>query len=422
MEAELLKEIILAQHMAFESMELLVKRDILDVIREYVDLPQAIVISGLRRAGKSTLLKEIKHAFYPDQNVYYFNFEDERLLKFTVDDFDLLHECFLELYGKLNVFFFDEIQNVTGWEVFVRRMQDAGYKFYITGSNASMLSKELGTRLTGRYIGIELFPFSFKEYLAFKEVVIPDHFFIEDRAKIKKYFEEYIKTGGIPEYVIYKKEILITMLYDNILYRDVLARYKISDQKSLKELAFYLISNPGTLISYNKLKVMLNIGSVNTIKDHISFIENAYMIFTINKHDSSVKRQLYANKKIYVVDTGFIQLLAFKFPKYTSKVLENIIFMELKRRGKNIYYYKNKHECDFVVVEKNVVIEAIQVTTTLGASKKREYDGLIEVMTVHNLPQGLIITDEEDFEDEVDGKKIVVRPAWKWLIGTGMNM
>jgi len=417
MEGKLLKEIILSQQKGFESKEQLVQRDLLTRIQEYVAVPQVIIISGLRRAGKSTLLKEIKHAFYPDQLIYYFNFEDERLLKFTVDDFDLLHETFLELYGKANVFFFDEIQNVAGWEVFIRRMQDTGYKFYITGSNASMLSMELGTRLTGRYIGIELFPFSFREYLLYKNVVIPDHILVEDRAMIKKYFNEYIETGGIPEYLIYKKEILIKMLYDNILYRDILARYKITGEKSLKELAFYLISNPGTLVSYNKLKEMLALGSVNTIKDHIAFIENAYLIFTVNKYDVSVKRQLYANKKVYVVDTGFIQLLAFKFPQFTSMVLENIIFMELKCRGKKVYYYKNKNECDFVVVERNVVVEAIQVTTTLGPSKKREYDGLLEVMAIHGLSQGLILTDEEDFDEKVDGKKIIVRPAWKWLIG-----
>jgi hypothetical protein len=416
MDKRTLEEIILEQQATFLTKEPLVRRDILDRVQEYVALPHVIVISGLRRSGKSSLLKEIKQVFYPDQLVYYFNFEDEKLLHFKADDFGLLHECFVELYGPARVFFLDEIQNVAGWEIFIRRMHDAGYKFFITGSNASMLSRELGTRLTGRYIGIDLYPFSFHEFLSYHGVVIPEHPLLEDRAAIKRKFGEFIQTGGIPEYLIYKKDDIVKMLYENILYRDVMARYKLTDEKSLKELAFYLISNPGTLISYNKLRVMLGLGSVNTIKNYIFFIENAYLVFTVQKHDVSVKRQIYANKKVYIVDTSIIELLASKLPMFTAKILENAVFMELKRRGKAVFYYMGKGECDFVVVEKNVVVEAIQVTDTLASAKKREYDGLIDCMAAHGLSTGFILTEDEEFDDTIDGMTILVRPAWKWFL------
>jgi len=416
MDGKQLKEIVLSQQHEWNQEEGLVHRDILDKMRELVDLPHVIVVTGIKRAGKSTLLKQIKETFYKDQVVYCINFDDDRLLSFTVDDFQRLHETFMELFGKSSVYLLDEVQNVAGWETFVRRMNDAGYKFFIAGSNASMLSKELGTRLTGRHVSVEIFPFSFKEFLVYQKVKVPDIILSEDRAAIKKAFTEFLQRGGIPEYILHGKAITVKMLYDNILYRDIISRYNITNEKSLKELAHYLLSNPGTEISYNKLKEMLSLGSVNSIKDYIQYMENAYLFFTIYKYDISIKLQVYANKKVYAIDTGMIETIAFKIPTFTGKVLENAIFVELKRRGKDVYFYKDKYECDFLIIEKNTVVGAIQVTTTLAASKEREYKGLLAAMATYKLLEGLIITDEEEFTDVVDGKTIKVIPAWKWLL------
>ena len=238
----------------------------------------------MRRSGKSTLLKEIKTSFYKNKTVYYFNFEDEHLINFTVEDFNLLYETFIELFGKHKTFFFDEIQNIKGWELFVRRMYDRGFKFILTGSNSSMLSRELGSRLTGRYISIELYPFSFKEYLLFKKITPPPHILTEERALIKSAFNDYLKNGGIPEYLIYNNNELLKTLYENILYRDILVRYGLNDEKSLKELAHYIFSNYATEISYNKLKAMLNVGSLNTVKNYVHYLENSYLVFTIPKY------------------------------------------------------------------------------------------------------------------------------------------
>jgi predicted AAA+ superfamily ATPase len=416
MDGKQLKEIILSQQREGSQEKGFVRRDVLEKMQELVDLPHVIVVTGIRRAGKSTLLKQIKETFYKDRLVYSINFDDDRLLSFTVDDFQLLHETFMELYGKSTVYFLDEVQNVVGWEAFVRRMNDAGYKFFITGSNASMLSKELGTRLTGRHVNVEIFPFSFKEFLACRKVQVPGTILPEDRAAIKQSFTKFLQKGGIPEYVLHDMAITVKMLYDNILYRDIIARYNITNEKSLRELALYLLSNPGTEISYNKLKEMLSLGSVNSIKDYIQYMENAYLFFTVYKYDASLKHQVYANKKVYAIDTGMIEAIAFKIPTFTGKVLENAIFVELKRRGKGVYFYKDKHECDFLIVEKNVVVGALQVTTTMAASKEREYKGLLAAMATYNLPEGLIITDEEEGTDVVDGKTIKVIPAWKWLL------
>ena len=415
MESRILKELIIEQKKEFEYDDDFVKRTALDSIANYLELPHILIISGLRRSGKSTLLKEINKYFFSNETVYYFNFEDERLINFTVSDFNLLYETFIELTGKSRIFLFDEIQNVENWELFVRRMYDRGFKFIITGSNSSMLSKELGTRLTGRYIGIELFPFSFKEFLQLKNISVPEFLLTEDRASIKGYFNEYLQCGGIPEYLIYKNDLILKTLYENILYKDVFARYRLSAEKVLKELSFYLFSNYGGEISYNKLRTMLNV-SINTVKSYIGYLENSYLVFTVPRYDYSVNKQIYSHKKVYVIDTSLINLISFKFSRDYGRLLENMVFIELKRNNWDIYYHKDRYECDFLVYENNRVTNAIQVTASLNGNSDREYKGLHEALTRYGLDEGLVLTADEEFEDTFKNKKIVVMPVWKWLL------
>lgn len=417
METRILKELILEQKKEFEKDDVFVKRSALEDIENYLELPHIIIISGLRRSGKSTLLKEIHQYLFNGKTVYYFNFEDERLIKFTATDFNHLYETFLELLGPDKVFFFDEIQNVQGWELFVRRMYDKGSKFIITGSNSSMLSRELGTRLTGRYIAIELFPFSFKEYINSNHIDIPDILLTEDKASMKKTFNKYLRYGGIPEYLRYRNDLILKTLYENILYKDIFARYGLNNEKTLKELSFYLFSNYASEISYNKLRTMLDV-SINTVKSYMGYLENSYLIFSIPRYDYSIKKQIYSHKKVYVIDQGLINLISFKFSKDHGKLLENIVFLELRRRHSDIYYHRDKHECDFVVMENGHITDAIQVTASLNGNSKREYDGLLEALDKYGLDGGLILTDDEEFEDIKGDKKIIVMPIWKWLLET----
>ena len=190
---------------------------------------------------------------------YYLSFEEERLIDFTHEDFNTLYEIFVELYGERQIFCFDEIQNVEGWEHFVRRMQDRGYKFFLTGSNASLLSKELGTKLTGRHVVVELFPFSYLEYLDLKKIEYAENDFLDTKKRgiLKNYFNEYLRYGGLPEYRIYEDPLYLQSLYDDILYRDIIARYEIKEVKALRELGLYLLSNIAKSFSYSKLQAML---------------------------------------------------------------------------------------------------------------------------------------------------------------------
>ena len=422
MQKPLLKEIVLEQEKDRKNLDKGITRTALAAALRHAALPHAVVVSGVRRCGKSTLLNQVIGDHYKN-GVYYLNFEDERLIDFTVENFNDLYEVFLELYGEKKVFFFDEIQNIPKWEVFVRRMQGKGCKFFITGSNASLLSRELGTKLSGRNVSIELFPFSFQEFLSFKGVQPSKNglFLTIERAALKKNFSEYLQHGGMPEYLKYQDRVLLKRVYEDILYRDIVARYGIKQVKPLRELGLYLLSNIGGTFSYNNLKKILGLGSMNTIKSYADYLENSYLIFLISKFSYSLKEQFVALKKIYCIDNGLAESVAFQFSKNKGKFLENLVFLELKRRFPEIYYYKttNNLEVDFLVKTGRKDVKLIQVSDNLNNDKtrRREVDSLVKAMEELKLKAGLILTDDTEEDLQIAGKSIKAMPLYKWLLG-----
>jgi len=421
MEKKLLKEIAYEQQEALKSRELGVIREKMALIQKYVRLPHVVVISGIRRVGKSTLLAQIIDRFYKDE-AYYLNFEDERLIDFKLSDFDALYETFIELFGEKKTFFFDEIQNIKGWEAFVRRMYDRKFKFFLTGSNASLLSKELGTRLTGRFLPIELFPFSFQEFLKFKGYALAEKALLltRERGKIRGYFSEYLREGGMPEYIKYNDLDILKRIYDDILYRDIVARYKIKEVEALREIGLYFLSNISNLFSYNKLKHALHLGSINTVKNFAGYLENAFMIFVLNIFSYSLKQQWIAPKKIGCIDNGLANAVAFKFSENRGAFLENLVGIELKRRGEQVYYYRGgkEREADFLVKRGRKIEDVIQVSLEIGraGTKDREIEALLSALKEFKLKQGLILTEDNEDEIRMAGKKIIVKPVYKWLL------
>lgn len=418
MNKNLLKTLLLDQLGQFKTKELGVEREKLTQIKKQVSSSYALVISGLRRVGKSTLLAQIAHKFIPLNDYYFVNFEDERFLNFAAGDFNLLYETLLELFGQRQIFLLDEVQNVIGWERFVRRMIDQGHKFYITGSNASLLSYELGTKLTGRYIPIELFPFSFAEVLAFNKQKIPNLSSLTtlQKGNLKKYFNEYLELGGIPDALKYPEINLHKTLYDDVLYRDVAVRYQIEETKALKELTFYLLSNISSLISFNKLKELLKLGSVNTVKNYIDYLQTSWLMFTINKFAFSIKTQQIANKKVYGIDTGLVKSVAFSFSENRGKMLENLTFLTLRRLFGEIYYYttQNNQEVDFYLPNQKILIQVCQ-SLVLEDTKKREVKALSEAMAELNISSAVILTEDEEVQDTGDSN-IKLIPIYKWLL------
>ena len=283
-----------------------------------------------------------------------------------------------------------------------------------------MLSRELGTHLTGRYLGLELFPFSFKEFLNLKNVELNKNslYLKAERAKIKTYFENYFLKGGFPEYLKELNPDYLKTLYENILYRDILVRYKITNERALKELVYLSVNCISKEISFNSIKKTLGFGSSTTVKDYFDYLENSFLIFLVPKFDYSLKKQVYHNKKVYCIDHILAKFLGFRFTPDNGKILENIVFIELKRRNKEIYYFVDKKECDFVVKGQTTKIsEAIQICFELNReNKKREIEGLTAAMNEFKLKEGLILTYDQEDELSEGKKKIIVKPVWKWLL------
>lgn len=410
-----LKEIISDQNRKKPAIGKLVERDVFAKVEDYAKNSFIIIISGIRRSGKSTLLSQIR-AKLPG---YYFNFDDDRLVNFKIGDFQTLFEALVELYGEKKVFYFDEIQNISGWERFVRRLHDQRMKVFVTGSNASMLSKELGTHLTGRHLPINLSPFSFKEFLKLKEFKLEkDTFYlVEKKAALKKNFEEYFINGGFPEFLETKNSEYLKTIYENILYRDIIVRYKLSNEKALKELVHLAMNSIAKEISFNSIKNTINLGSSTTVKEYFNYLENSFLIYLLPKFDYSLKKQVYANKKVYVVDNALAINLGFRVSKDNGQLLENLIFMELKRKNKEVYYFSEKKECDFITKEKGKISQAIQVSYEINKENEdREINGLLDALNKFKLKKGTIITHDQEEESKIKGKKITILPAWKWLL------
>src|SRR3990167_120801 len=402
--------------------DVLVPRQKYSELSPLVDNKQVIILTGIRRCGKSILMHMLRQHL-PESN-YYINFDDDRLALFQLKDFQMLIETFIELYGIQNTFYFDEIQNIPGWERFIRRLHNEGKKVFITGSNASLLSSELGTHLTGRHIAIKLFPFSFREYVYKQNQQLLERKNLNSTqiALLKKYFSEFKQMGGMPEYLENKQKKYLQTLYENILYKDIIVRHKLPQQKPIKELVYYLASNNAKEFTYNSLKKLLGLATSNTIAEYCHYLEKSYLCFIVNRFSYSLKQQTHYAKKIYFIDQALAESVGFRFSDDNGRTLENIVFLKLIRHNKTIYFHKDKQECDFLVRDGYNITEAIQVTVTLTdeKTKKREINGLLEAMTIYKLTTGLIITENESKIETIEQNgqiyQINIKPCWQWLL------
>lgn len=395
-----LKGIVKRQKAELNLVDMGIKRDKLGDIDFQSN--HAIVLSGIRRCGKSTLLKQVSHSI---NKFYYFNFDDPRAVSFSLPDFERLEEAFFEELGASDYYFFDEIQNVEKWELFVKSLLDKKKKVMLTGSNASLLSKELGTRLTGRHLQYELFPFSYLEFLDFNK-----------KKPSADSLNDYLANGGFPEYLKEKKEEVLHELLNDIIVRDIAVRHGIHNIKILKELAIYFLTNVGKEFTYNKLKDAFNLGSVHTVLDFVSYFEDSYLLFTINKFDYSLKKQQVNPKKVYSIDNGLSNVNSVTFSDDNGRLLENVTFQYLRRKYKEIFYFRGKKECDFIVREKGKVTIAMQTCYQLSEENKaREIDGLLEALEQFKLDEGIIVTHDQEDSFIEKGKRIKLMPAWKWM-------
>ena len=376
-------------------------RDLLSEIR-LGNAKFANIITGIRRCGKSTLVQQLMQRSL-DASLYV-NFDTPNLFDFQMEDFRVLDEVIEEKKAKW--LFFDEIQVVKGWEVYVRSKLEQGFNVVVTGSNSTMLSKELGTRLTGRHLDYALYPFSYTEYLGFtKQTASVDT------------IEKYLDCGGFPEYVQSGDARILTDLISDILYRDILVRYNIKDESSMKSLFVFLMGNIGNLTSANKLVNAIGVKSSATVAAYFSYLENSYLVRFMPKFSYSYKTQMLNPKKVYSIDLGLHKVSSPSFLQDRGRKLENEVYLELLRKGYELYYYsENGHECDFVACKNNAPEMLLQVCERLNhENEKREVAGLLEAMNNLHVEQGVVVTlDQEDLM-YVDGRKLRVVPVWKWL-------
>lgn len=359
----------------------------------------ALIISGIRRCGKSTLL----HQFVQQKGSAFFflNFDDLRLASFTTADYRLLDTVIEE--NEKTLLFFDEIQSAPNWELYIRQKLDEQKQIVLTGSNASLLSKELGTKLSGRHITKELFPFSYAEYISFKGYT-----------RGASSLQDYLNTGGFPEYLKTGNSEILSQLQRDILYRDIAVRYNIRDVQALKQLFTLIMSNAAHLVSPSKWLQAVGLKSPSTILEYFSYFQDAYLIQMLPRFSWSIKAQALSPKKLYIIDAGLIKTASVSFTPDNGSILENYVFMELRRLSNDIYYYNEQNrECDFLVNPHSKNTVCIQVCWTLTPeNQEREIQGLLSALNTFKHDTGYILTFDTRDTIIQEGKTIHVLPAY----------
>jgi uncharacterized protein len=376
--------------------------------------------TGLRRAGKSYYLYQIIQEKFSKENfeqLLFINFEDERLLELTHHDLQYILDAYFELFELMPIIFLDEIQNVPHWQKFVRRLADEGRRIFVTGSNAEMLSHEIASTLGGRFINKEILPLSFLEYLSFKEISVTSKTkYSSERYKIIKEYEEYLHFGGFPELLqMNDKREFLSSVYQKLFYGDLIARYKVSNVVTLKLMVKKLAESVNNETSINRIKNLIKSTGVsignNTLFDYLNYLESSFLIASItNFHSKFTEKE--TNKKYYFLDNGILGLFLIEQP---TKLLENQIYIELRRRGEHPYFLKRKTEVDFYIPEKGMLIQ-VSYSIKNPETLEREVIGLRSAMKAFGITNSWIITYDETKELEVQEGIINVVPAWQWLL------
>ena len=410
---------LFSQQKQFEEEKPTLEREIVPKVLDLMKLNLPLIVTGVRRCGKSYLLRIIKEELELNEKEYlYINFNDDRFVNFEAEDFQKIIDFLNEQKYKEKCFLFiDEIQEVNNWEKWVDRIKE-NYHIIITGSNSKLLSSEISTILTGRSLNIWLTPLSFRGFVKARKVNLKD-WKIDSKKQsiIRAEFNDYLVHGGFPKRFVTGNDLILKELYEQILYRDVSDRFTKTQTKSIKEISINLLSNPSSLVSIRKTSAMSEITNLGTVKSILDAFENSFLFFFVNKFDSSIKKQIQNPRKVYCIDNGFSVSLGFRMSEDKGKLLENVVAIELKRREKEIFYYSEKNECDFVARNGNLIIEAIQVCYDLNdKNKEREIKGLFEAMEKFKLNKGFILTLDLADEFKFENKKIIVLPVWKWLL------
>jgi len=422
-EVQELKRIITAQKEEIEDKfrnRRIIERDVdYERLKRYISAPNVLAILGVRRCGKSTL----SHLILRDLKACHINFDDERLLRFNSADFDKLLQAFYELYGDFDYLLLDEPHNVPGWELFVSRMRESK-RIVVTGSNSRMLSGELSTALTGRYVDFTLFPFNFREFLAYEGIYF-DGYSARKVGIIKSKLEDFLKRGGFPEAYLFGREIIVR-IYSDIVEKDILKRLRIRKRSVFRDMIAYLTSNFSCEFTMSKLCRVFGVRDVHTVREWIDGARDAYLIITLMRYSPKLKQQFIAPQKVYSIDTGIAYAMGFRISENFGRLMENLVAVELMRRKSyfnadwEIFYWKDhrQREVDFLVKQGPIVKQLIQVVFASGRDevRKEELDSLLRAGEELRCRDLTLIT--WDYEDEIErgGRRIRAVPLWEWIL------
>ena len=393
-------------------------RDQFQNVTPYLDANVIKLITGPRRAGKSVYALQILSG----KNYAYLNFDDTQLLGAFNED--AVMQALAEVYPGYDYLLLDEVQNLDSWDAWVSKLYRRGVNLVITGSNANLLSSEMSTLLTGRYVEIEILPFSMKETLEYKEAPI-DAELPDEKAKLFIEMDDYLKKGGYPEIVKNRdiEQAYLSALFDSIILKDVAQRHKIRKITELYDLADYLISNYSNPLSYNEIADELSLGSVTTVKKFCGYLAEPYLFFYLPRYNNKLKEMKKAPRKVYVIDNGFIYTRSFELSSNNGRQLENMVFIELLRRGydleKSLFYYRtsNDKEVDFVTRDGRKVTSLIQVSYNISKAKtrEREMDALVKASEELKCDNLLLITWDQKDSVEYKGKHIRIVSLVEWF-------
>ncbi len=399
----------------------LVRREGLNEAAKAISHPNVLVILGVRRCGKSVF----SYILAKGKKYGYINFDDERLLGLQAGDLNGVLEAFYRLYGDIEMLILDEVQLITGWELFANRLRRTK-KVIVTGSNSKLLSGELATHLTGRHLDTILYPYSFKEYLQAKNFLIREAYTTQEKAMLLNHLADYMQNGGFPETLKFGKK-MTAAIYEDIITKDVIMRHKIRKPQELRRLARFLASNTSKEYTYSRLAKILPIKHVATASKWVGYLEEAFLFFSLARFDYKLKEQFLAPKKTYCIDTGIVNSAGFAFSENRGPLMENIIAIELKRRayreGTELYYWKDyrQSEVDFVVKSGNKITELIQATyaSTKEEINERQQKSLIKASKALRCNKLTIITWGYKGQETAGWKKIACKPLLEWLLGYG---
>jgi hypothetical protein len=411
-----------------------IKRDLLPACLGQLEAKEVVVLKGVRRCGKSTLMAQVIRELLARNAqptaILRVNFEEPLFsAEYSVELLEQIYRTYRERVqpeGRCWLFM-DEVQNVPGWESWVRgRSETEDLKIFVTGSSSQMLSREIGTKLTGRNVSFEVYPLSFQEFLRFNNLeVATDQAYMAKKATVRKLFNDYLKYGGFPEVVLREatedKELLLKNYFEDLLYRDIVTRYEIRDVANLRNLAVYLLTNIAKLTSITKLKNNFTISQDKT-ENYVSAIMESYLLFQLQMFSYSLKSTMRAGFKPYAIDTGLRNRVAFAFSEDMGWLVENVVFCHLKRQHEEVYYHSNGGDTDFVVKEGMKISKRIQVwheDVSESAIPERELACFRKPLAGHETAETILLTN--DYEDVIDtgAARVQCVPVVKFLLGLG---